>query len=183
MNENYLNKLDYYKILELLANYSVTYLGKELCLSLNPSFKQNRVTKLLQETLEACKLIVRKGPLPIFDIPNTSIYIKSLESSYSLSSKGLLDIAKILKLSRELKDYFYKDENFNLSDFPILDGYFSSLYSNINVEKQILSSIIDEDVISDDASIVLSKLRRNRRKLESDIKENLNNMIHSRYLF
>ena len=183
MNENYLNKLDYNKILELLANYSVTYLGKKLCFDLRPSFNQNRVAKLLHETLEACKLIVRKGSLPIFVIPNVNIYIKNLESSYSLASKGLLDIAKILKLSRELKEYFYKDENFDLSDFPILDGYFSSLYSNINVEKQILSSIIDENVISDDASIVLSKLRQNRRKLESDIKENLNNMIHSRDLF
>lgn len=183
MNENYLNKLEYNKILELLANYSVTYLGKELCLNLLPSFKQNRVTKLLQETLEACKLIVRKGNLPIFSIPNTTIYIKNLESSYSLASKGLLDIARILKLSRELKEYFYKDVNFDLFDFSILDGYFSSLYCNINIEKQIFSSIIDEDVISDDASPLLSKLRQNRRKLESDIKENLNNMIHSRYLF
>lgn len=158
-------------------------MGKKLCFDLRPSFNQNRVTKLLQETLEACKLIIRKGNLPIFGIPNVSIYIKNLESSYSLASKGLLDIAKILKLSRELKEYFYNDENFDLSDFSILDGYFSSLYSNVNIEKQILSSIIDEDVIADDASTVLLKLRQNRRKLESDIKESLNNMLHSRCLF
>lgn len=179
MNENYLNKLEYNKIIDLLANCSVTYLGKERCFSLMPCFKQTRVTKLLLETSEASNLIARKGELPLYGISNISIYIKNLESSCSLTARGLLDIAKVLKLSRELKDYFYKDENFDLSDFAILDEYFSSLYSNINIEKQILSSIIDEDVISDDASTVLSKLRQNRRKLESDIKQSLNNIIHS----
>lgn len=180
MYENYLNKLEYNKILDLLAGYSVTYLGKELSLNLRPCFKEVRVQKLLHETLEACKLIVRKGNLPLYSIPNISIYIKNLESSYSLTAKGLLDTGKILKLCRELKEYLYKDENFDLSDFSILDGYFSSLYSNINVEKQILSAIIDEDIIADDASITLLQLRKNRKKLENEIKESLNNMIHSR---
>lgn len=180
MNENYLNKLEYNKILELLAMQSVTYLGKELCLRLLPTFKESRVTKLLQETSEGCNLMVRKGILPLYDIPDITLYIKNLESSSALTSKGLLDVAKVLKVSRELKEYFYKDENFDLSNFSILDGYFSSLYSNISVEKQILSSIIDEGIISDDASTTLLGLRRNRRKLESEIKENLNNMIHSK---
>lgn len=167
MNENYLNKLEYFEILELLSKYSITYCGKELCLNLRPCFKSSRVSKLLQETSEAVELILRKGSIPLYSIPDIGVYIKNLESSYSLSSRGLLDIAKILKLCRELKEYFYKDENFNLSDFSILDGYFSSLYSNINVEKQILSSIIDEDVISDDASSTLFSIRKSKKNLES----------------
>lgn len=179
MNDNYLNKLEYNKILNLLSNYSVTYLGKELCLKLLPSFKKDRVTKLLQETLEACTLIARKGNLPICNISNIDLYIKNLESSYSLNTTGLINIAKVLKLSKELKDYFYNDHNFNLTDFPILGDYFSNLYCNLKIENQILNSIIDENTIADDASSVLLSLRRNRRKLESEIKESLNNMIHS----
>lgn len=179
MNKNYLDKLEYNKILELLSKHSNTYLGNELCLNLLPDFRKAQVTKLLQETSEACNLITRKGNLPISQISNINIYIKNLESSLSLSSKGLLDIAKILKLSRELKEYFYKDENFDLSAFPILDTYFSSLYSNNVIEQKILASIIDEDTISDNSSTKLSSIRRNRRKLESEIKETLNNMLHS----
>lgn len=179
MNKNYLNKLEYNKILDLLTNNSITYIGKDLCLNLSPSFKEAKVTKLLQETSEASNLIYRKGNLPITEISNIGISIKNLESSYSLSSKNLLDIAKILKLSRELKEYFYKDEDLDLSAFLILSGYFSSLYTNFKIEENILSSILDEDNIADNASSTLSSLRRNRRKLESEIKEQLNNMIHS----
>ena len=179
MNSTYLNKLEYNKILEILSKHSVTYLGKELCLNLMPNNKKEKVTKLLQETTEGCNLIARKGNLPVVPFENVDIYIKNLESSISLSSKGLLEIGKILKLSRELKSYFYEDENIDLSEFTILDTYFSSLYNNKKIEDEILKSILDEDVIADDASSTLSSLRRNRRKLESEIKETLNKIVHS----
>ena len=181
MNENYLNKLEYNRILDLLFKECLTYFGKDLCFKLRPIFNQAKVTKLLQETEQASILGIRKGGLPISSIPNIEIYIKNLESFNSLNSKGLLEIAKILKLSRELKDYFYKDDDFDLSSFPILDNYFSSLYNNFGIESKILSSILDEDIISDDASSKLALLRRNRRKLETEIKESLNNMIHSSF--
>lgn len=177
MNE----KLEFDKILELLSKECLTYIGKDISVRLTPVFKQLKVTKLLQETEEASNLIVRKGNLPISSIPNIEIYIKNLESFNPLNAKGLLEFARILKLARELKDYFYKDEDFDLGSFPILDSYFSCFYSNLGIESKILSSILDEDIISDDASSKLAWLRRSRRKLEGEIKENLNNMIHSSF--
>ena len=179
MNENCLTKLEYNKILELLASQCTTYLGKELALNLLPVNKSARVSKLLTETEEASNLILRKGNLPITAFDNIDIYLKNLASSNFLTSKGLLDIGKVLKLSSELKKYFYDDENFDLSEFTNLDGYFSSLYTNEKIQKEILDSILDENTIADNASKVLSSLRKNRNKLESEIKENLNNMIHS----
>ncbi len=181
MNENCLSKLEYDRILELLAKECFTYFGKDISLGLRPIFRQAKVTKLLQETEEASILSVRKGNLPISSIPNIEIYIKNLESSNSLNAKGLLEVARILKISRELKEFFYKDEDFDLGSFPILDNYFSCFYSNLGIESKILSSILDEDIISDDASPKLASLRRNRRKLESEIKESLNSMIHSSF--
>ena len=177
MNE----KLEFDKILELLSNECLTYIGKDISIRLTPVFKQLKVTKLLQETEEASILSVRNGNLPISSIPNIEIYIKNLESSNSLNAKGLLEVARVLKISRELKEFFYKDEDFDLGSFPILDSYFSCFYNNFGVESKILSSILDEDIISDDASPKLASLRRNRRKLESEIKESLNNMIHSSF--
>ena len=179
MYSNCLNKLEYNKILELLSNECITYLGKEFALNLLPINKPDRVLKLLQETDEALNLIVRKGVLPIVSFENIDIYLKSLESYYSLNTKGLLEIGKILKLSNEIKKYFYSDNNFDLSEFSNLDNYFSNLYTNEKIQKEILNSIIDENTIADNASKVLLNLRKNRNTLEAEIKNTLNNMIHS----
>ena len=179
MKQDYLEKLEYNKILELLSNYCHTSFGSNFAISLKPSSKTEKVKLLLNETKEATDLLDRKGSIPIFEIEDISIWIKKLESNINLSSKALLDIAKVLKLSRELKEYFYDDNDFPINEFSILGSYFSSLYANNSVEKNILLSIIDEDNISDNASSKLSSLRKNRRKLETDIKETLNKMIHS----
>ncbi len=176
---DYLKKLEFDEIKLRLEKYCKTYIAKEKARNLLPTFKKLQVESLLSETLEASNLCFRKSNLPSNEIADISIAIKSLQSGNSLSAKSLLEVANILKLAREFKEYFYKDEEFDISAFPKLDGYFSSLYSNPNIESKIFSSIIDEDNIADDASSQLSSLRRNRRKLEADIKNTLGNLIHS----
>ena len=176
---NSLEKLEYKNILEMLSLNCHTYIGKNLALNLEPCFNKEKVQKLLNETSEAKNLIIRKRNLPITDFGDVSSSIKKLESNISLSSKELLEIANIFKLSRELKSYFYSDENFDLSSFPILDISFSNLYSNLDVEKSIFSAILDENTIADDASSKLNSIRKNKHKLEDDIKNSLNNILHS----
>lgn len=179
MQAKYLNKLEYNKVLENLSNFSKTYIGKNMCMNLKPYFDKKTVSKVLLETSEAVNLSYRKGNPPLCAIEDISVYIKALESNSVLSIKPLLNIAHILKLSRELKEYFYSEENIDLSEFIILERYFSSLYNNLNIEKTITSSIIDENTIADNASKKLESIRKSTRKLEQDIKEKLNNFIHS----
>lgn len=54
MNTNYLEKLEFYKIIEILSNFCCTYCGKELAFSLVPSNNTNEVQMLLQETRRSC---------------------------------------------------------------------------------------------------------------------------------
>lgn len=54
MNTTYLEKLEFYKIIELLSNFCCTYIGKELASQLVPSNQANKVEKLLQETRRSC---------------------------------------------------------------------------------------------------------------------------------
>lgn len=179
MNLHDLNILEYNKILKSLSLYCKTYIGKDFAMQLNPVSNSEKVQKLLNETLEANSLEHRKGNPPISDIEDISVYLKQLESNISLKPKALLEIGLILKISRELKDYFYKDDNFDLSSFTILSDLFSKLYANIDLEKSIFSIILDENTIADDASAKLKSLRKSRKKLESDVKETLTKILHS----
>lgn len=172
-------KLEYDKILQILSNYCKTDIGKDISLNLEPSNNILEVKHLQAETTEAVNLVSKLGTPPIYFLPNINIWIKHLESGIPLSAKALLEIGKTLKLSRELKTYFFDNKEIESNNFPILLDRFNLLYTNTQIENVIFKSIIDENTISDDASSKLSSLRRNRRKLEQDVKDKLNSMIHS----
>ena len=178
LNKN-LNRLEFNKILDELNSHCNTYIGKSKVFELEPFKNKDDVERALSETSLALQLIYRKGNPPIEEFNNIDIYIKNLHSNNFLSAKALLDVATVLKMSRNLKDYLFEDESFDLSSFSMLSDYFSELYSNLNVENKIFDSIIDENNIADNASKVLSTLRRNRKKLEQDVKDKLSNFIHS----
>lgn len=179
MLEKYLNKLEYNKILDIVSSYCATYIGRSLSSSFLPNSNKEIVARLLDETNSAVNLLIRKGEIPLSDIENIEVCIKNLKSYNSLGAKSLLDVANVLRISRQLHHYFFDDEEFDLSDFSILADLFSMLYYNKNMEDTIFNSIIDEDTIADDASKALSSLRKNRRKLEQDVRDKLSNFIHS----
>lgn len=174
--EAILNKLEYNEIIDVLEKHCKTYLGKNLCDSLKPSFSFELVDVLLNETKEADTLLHQKGSPPFYETDELEKYIKILKSSQTLSIKGLLNIGMLLRIARELKEYFYDN---NTSSFINLEKYFTLLYSNPSIEKSIFDKIVDESTIADNASKKLSSLRRNRKSLEQEVKDKLNSYIHS----
>ena len=183
MNHN-LNKLEFYQILKVLEKYCKTYIGKNKCNEILPSNDIDTVKKILHETSEAYNLIVKYGNLPIDEIEDITPYLKMLESYIPLSAGALLQIAKVLKVSANLKSYYSDSKDAENSETVQTGenylGYkFEELYSNPGIYQEITKTILDENNIADDASKTLNSLRRNRRRLESGIKEKLNNFIHS----
>ena len=178
MNTRYISKLEFHKVLENLSMYCSTYLGKELALNLQIYHDVNIVKQKLTETEEAVNLIYKNSVPSFYDIQDIHIYLINLESSQSLTIKGLLDLNTIFLCARDLKTYFSKDY-IEKEDFPILEGLFSSLYTNEGVISKISSSIIDENTLDDKASPELQRIRKKIRNLELDIRSKLNSMIHS----
>lgn len=175
---NYLEKLEYNKILEKLSTYAITYLGKDYCSQLLPSDNKEIVKNMLKETEEAVNLLYRCNTPPIYEIADNTINLKILESYGTLSIKSILELSNILTISEKLKKYFYA-EHVKSEDFEILNLLFSELYLNNLITEKILNSIIDENTIDDNASKELSNIRRKQRNIEQDIKSKLNTYLHS----
>ena len=167
---------EYNEIIKNLGGYCKTYLGKNLCEQLVPNFSYEQVDVLLNETKQADTLLHQKGIPPFYETEELEKYIKVLESNQTLSIKGLLNFAVLLKMCRELKEYFYDDSSVT---FEYLEKYFSFLYSNPSIEKNIFDKIIDENTVADNASSKLASLRRNRKNFEQEVKDKLNGFIHS----
>lgn len=172
MNIKYLDKLEYNKVLEILSTFAKTYIGIEKCKNLLPS---NNVSFLLNQTYQAYNLICRNGNLPISAIDNIDIIIKNLESDFSLTASDLLKLVHILKTSRELKEFFA----FTDQDYMNISEYFSMLYVDKSLEKEINNKIIDENTIADNASAKLNSIRKAEKNLSLEIKNKLNTIIHS----
>ncbi len=178
MNTHYLDKLEFNKVLENLSKYCSSDLGKELAMQLTIYHDANIVKQKLAETEEAVNLVFRNSLPSFYNICDIHNYILRLESSQTLTIKGLLDLNTIFVCAKNLKSYFAKDY-IDTNDFPILEAHFSNLYSNEGVINKITSSIIDENTLDDKASPELQRIRKKIRNLEQDIRSKLNDMIHS----
>lgn len=186
-------KLEYNQIIQIIQRYCKTYLGKKLSSLMEPSFAYDKVHLMLSETMEAVSLLYKQGTPPFAELAEMEVYLKTLESNQILSTKALLDLAQLLKVSRELKEYFKeespevinnfsKEENIsegNSENSSLLENYFSSLYANPSIEKEIFDKILDENTISDNASPKLASLRKNRKNLEQNVKDKLSSFLHS----
>lgn len=176
-----LEKLEFNKICEILKKFCITYIGQKYAEELQPFSLKQDIIKAQKQTSEASILLYRKGSVPISEIENTTTHIKKLESNIFLSTKQLLDLAEILKISNNLKDYFLSTE-IDMSEFTNLTGLFNNLYTNPSIQKTIFTAIIDENTISDDASTELKNIRKNIRNKEQEIRNKLNSLIRSKYV-
>lgn len=179
MYKKYIEKLEFNRILGILSDFCFTNIGKNAALNLFPKTDKDIISNLLSETSEAVHLIHKKHSPSFVQISDISHIEKILESNTSLSAKNLLEIAKILNLAFNLKEYYFTDNENSKIDFPILEKLFTSLYINPSICETIKKSIIDEYTISDDASVELLSIRNKRRRLEESIKNKLNSFIHS----
>lgn len=172
-----LDKLEFNYIKEFLLKFTYTFEGAKLVSDLTPTSNSLEVQSLLMETSEAIKAMNINGNFPISEISDFSLWLKMLKSASPLSIKALLDLCSILRISRNLIEY-YKNVSANDS-FEYLKPYFEGLYSNKDVENKISSKIISEDLIADDASNKLFSIRKSKKNLESEVKNKLNSFIHS----
>lgn len=200
MIKKYLDKLEFNIIVEQVANNCHTFIGKTIANKLEPSENSEKVFNMLSETSEACELIHILGGFPLEAIDDLSLPLKKIESSIPLNAKFLLNMANVLKNSRELLAYYKEGQNLKSShssketqlnenednkqsfsnvEFAFLNKYFDKLYTNKNIEDKIFFSIVSENEISDNASSKLWAIRKNKKNLEAQIKTKLNSIIHS----
>lgn len=181
MNTKSLEKLEFDKIRKMLSDFASTYIGKNLANTLNPLSSKKEISKALSQTSEAVKLLYRLGNVPISEISDITIHLKLLENCNYLNIKQLLDLANILKISQNLKQYF-NSEIIEETDFPNLMNLFQNLYSNPGIVKAITDAIVDENTLDDSASPELKNIRNNIHKKEQEIQAKLNSLLRSKYI-
>ena len=174
MEHKSLKTLEFDKILEKLAALAKNDAAKELSLRLVPTNNIRAVEQTLDETDAAVQLLLKFGSPEIVRISDISESVKRLNAGGGLSMSELLNISRILKGARVMKQYTPEQTG-------TLSGYITELEPNKKLEERITTSIISEDEMADSASAELAGIRRKIKNTSSKIRDTLDSMIHSQY--
>ncbi len=176
MNSKTLRKLEYNKIISLLADHASSESGKQLCRSLLPQTELSAVEQMQEETAAAFTRIIKKGRPSFGGCVPVEASLKRLELGASLGSGELLSIGRLLDCAGQIKSYGRHE---TVDEFPdCLDFYFQRLEPVTRVASEIRRCILEEDVIADDASANLQKIRRSIQSFDGKIHSALNSMVN-----
>lgn len=175
MNKYY-KKLELDKILELLANETVSDYCREKALKIAPARDFETIQRELQKTDDAFTLSAKFGTPHFRKIPEISASLKRAETGSSLSFRELLDAAKVLRETAVLCDWYSQCENMENS----LAEYFRGLTPIKSLEQRISESIVSEEEMSDAASPELASIRKRITRQGLQIREQLDGMLKNK---
>ncbi len=158
--------LEFDKVLASVSAGAATEGAKEAILALTPTDDIVIVSRLQGETRDAKQMIIKKSTPPFGRAKDILPAVERAEKGASLTPRELLDIASLLRTVSSLKRYAGDP-----AESGYLEIYLLSLTENNFLEKKISSAIISEDMIADDASDNLYRIRRDQRKCESAVRD------------
>ena len=85
MNQKALKTLEYDKIIEQLASYASSPLGRKKCLELVPSSSLSQITRMQHETHDALTRLFKKGHISFGDAKDIRGALKRLEIGSSMN--------------------------------------------------------------------------------------------------
>ena len=177
MNEKALRILEYNKIIEQLMSHASSEMGKEMCKKLLPSSDLVEIEVAQEQTKDALSRVYQYGSLSFAGLINIKPSLMRLDVQASLSARELLDIARILEITNNAKQYSSREDMPDTYDS--LDGMFQELVSMTPLLLDIRRCIIAEDEISDEASATLKQIRRNIKQTNQKVHSQLASIVNS----
>lgn len=167
------NKLEFDKILQMLADCALTEGAKRMALALHPETTADRVLRRQRRTGDARRLCDSKG-MPSFGmVVDIGDACERAVKGATLTTRELLDVANIWRTARLLLEYIRTNRTYDTT----LDEIFERLVANHRFEMRISRTILSEDMIADEASPALSDIRRKMRAENVKIKNTLQQYI------
>ena len=174
MNNKVLKTLEFYKIINMLLDRSQSIIGKNVIKNSHISKELSEVQKLLDETDEAYRFIIKHRLPGISNIDNLDEDFKLIELGHFLLPKKLLEVWKLLNTSKSLKNIITEEESIEYNNIYSL---LNSLNIYAQLERDLEVSIISAEEISDEASHELKRIRRMIKSKNELIRDRLNQLI------
>jgi DNA mismatch repair protein MutS2 len=180
MNDRSLKLLEFYHLLDILKEYSLSSLGRRRCEALRPSEDLPSIQSRLTEVMELKKILETEGEIPLRGLKDIEGILKKLEVEGSvLEVQELLDLYQQVVLAKGLKRFFQKLEHVTA---PYLQEKISRLSYQKTLEKEILQAVNPKGEILDRASPALSEIRHRLGGVREKAKGVLESLLHQEEL-
>jgi DNA mismatch repair protein MutS2 len=180
-DERTLRVLDFPRILEALADGTVTPMGRALAVALRPSADTEAVRRALDETAEAVALTA-DAEIPVRGARDVEPLIARAASGGALEPVELLDVAQTLEVARHVAG----DLRARRGRAPLLAERAARIAVLADLEAEIAGAIDERAQVRDTASPELRRIRDEIRETERRLRESLDKVLRdtvlSRYL-
>lgn len=177
MNEKTLQTLEFDKVLKQLEQYATSQPGKTFIHRLKPEKNYHDIIQMLEETDEAAHVLRLKGYAPLDGIFDITSSVKRAEIGGVLLIDDLLEIASTIDVGRKMKRFLQplmEEEN-----LPILESIIKIMNPPVGLLRSINHTIGENGEILDSASETLRSIRRQINRLETKVREKLEQIIRS----
>ena len=173
--EKSIRVLELPRLLAMLERHAVSAEAKARARKLTPSDDYGEVSRLLDETDAARKMILLRGSPTFAGVKPVAEALGRAERGGMLNTRELLDIAGLLTNVRRVRDYYKEDDEGGTA----IDKLFLALHPNNFLEEKITTAILDENEIADSASAELAEIRRHKRAAAAKGRQILQRIISS----
>lgn len=177
MNQKVYHTLEYYKILERLADYASCEEAKDRCHKLVPLTDPAEIAHLQETTADALSRLYRGSGISFSGVHNVNASLKRLDIGGTLNTTEFLMICSLLEVAKRVKAYDRSDRNDEKTDS--LSPLFSQIQPLSPLLDEIRRCVVGEDEIADDASAALSKIRKSIRGMNDRIHAQLTGLMNN----
>jgi len=176
MDDRSLKFLEFFHLLDILKEYTISPLGRKRCQVLRPSKDLPSIQSRLAEVMELKKIFEIEGEIPLRGLKDIEGILNKLEVDGSiLDVQELLDLYHQMVLCKGLKRFFQKLEHVKA---PHLQEKISKLSYQKALEKEILQAINTKGEILDRASPALLDIRHRLGVVREKAKGVLDTLLH-----
>ncbi|MEG0288897.1 MAG: endonuclease MutS2, partial [Carnobacterium sp.] len=179
MNKKIFKTLEFTKIIQTMAGFTASDLGKEQVMELKPSTSIEDVMKWQDETEDGATILRLRGGMPIPRLQNVRPHLKRLEIGASLNGLEVAQIGKILRTTSEVSRFFetLNETGIELNTlYQVADNFITTPTLN----QQIRETVDEDGNVLDDASPALRGIRSGIKRGESAIREKLDSLVRGK---
>lgn len=174
MNKTAVELLEFNKIKEILKEYAISDLGKNLIEKLEPAFEIDKIEHWLRETTEAKKILGSGSSVPIHSLKEIDVILSKFGKGGVLFPEEFTAIAGLIKDSKRLK-VFMKDRELIA---PCVTSYALSIFELDDIYEEI-QKCIRNGKVDDRASNELLKIRKKIGIYDERIKNKISKILKS----